>query len=313
MEITRRNLLQGLSKGVATALAAGSVSSAALCDAAAAEEARLAPQTAIAMLYDATLCIGCKTCEVACSEANGLPADTRMDALHQAPRDLNDTTKSIIKLYKPQNGEPYSYIKQQCMHCVDPACVAACMFKALEKDSVTGIVSWKPSRCVCCRYCEVVCPYHIPKFQWHGFNARIVKCEFCKDRLTQGEQPACTSVCPTHAVIFGKRTSLLQEARTRIAKNQGKYCEDRVFGEHDGGGTQVLYLTAAPFEKLGLPKLGNESIPRKYLKWQKRIYSYMAFPVVLYAGIVCVARKNWMRHQKSMKDEEKTTGLRPQL
>jgi Fe-S-cluster-containing dehydrogenase component len=311
MEVTRRDLLQGLAKGAAVAVAAGSVSSAAICDVSAAED--VPPETAIAMLYDATLCIGCKTCEVACSAANKLPADTRPDPLHQAPRDLNDATKNVIKLYKPENGEPYSYIKQQCMHCVDPACVAACMFKALEKDPVTGVVSWKGIRCVGCRYCEVVCPYHIPKFQWRGFNAKIVKCEFCKERLAQGEAPACTSVCPTHAVIFGKRTSLLDEAKARIAKNPGKYCEGRVFGEHDGGGTQVLYLTRAPFEKVGLPKLGNESLPGKYLKWQKRIYSYMVFPAVLYAGIVWVARKNWKHHEKQLKEEEKNSGLRPQL
>ena len=57
------------------------------------------------------------------------------------PADLNSFTKNIIKLYKPADGKTYSYVKQQCMHCVDPACVAGCMFKGLQKDQETGVVA----------------------------------------------------------------------------------------------------------------------------------------------------------------------------
>jgi Fe-S-cluster-containing dehydrogenase component len=313
MEITRRDLLGGMAKSAATVFAAGGVSSVALAESSQSEEKPQPSQTSIAMLYDATQCIGCQSCVAACAQANSLTPDTKLDRLHQAPRDLNDTAKSVVKLYKPADGSPDSYVKQQCMHCVDPACVAACLFKALKKEAGTGIVTWDPSLCVGCRYCEIVCPYHIPKFQWHGINPKIVKCEFCKERLAHGSDPACTSVCPTHAVIFGKRTSLLEEAKLRIMKNPGKYYQERVFGEREGGGTQVFYLTRAPFEKLGLPKPGNESIPGKYLKWQKRMYSYLLFPAALYAVIVFVTRKNWDRHEKHLKEEEKATGLRPQL
>lgn len=313
MDITRRHLLKNVAKGAATAIAAGSASSAALSGVVEAKEMQPLPDTAIGMLYDSTRCVGCQACVSACAQANNMTPDTRLDALHQAPRDLNENTKSIIKVYQPADGAPSSYIKQQCMHCVDPACVAGCLFKALSKDKKTGIVTWNPSLCVGCRYCEVVCSYHVPKFEWRKFNPKIVKCEFCKPRLEKGMEPACTSVCPTHAVIFGSRKSLLQEAKQRIAKAPGKYYQNRAFGEQDGGGTQVLYLTRTPFEKLSLPKLGNESIPGKYLKWQKLVYSYMVFPAVLYAGIVCVVKKNWTRHEKQMKEEEKSSGLRPQL
>ena len=70
-------------------------------------------------------CIGCKSCVVACADANGLQPDTRVDSLHQAPNDLNSFTKNIIKLYKPADHSPDSFVKLQCMHCLDPACVAA--------------------------------------------------------------------------------------------------------------------------------------------------------------------------------------------
>ena len=62
----------------------------------------------------------------ACSEANDTPPDTRVDGLHQAPTDLNEQTRNIIKLYKPADGSAFSFVKRQCMHCLDPACAAGC-------------------------------------------------------------------------------------------------------------------------------------------------------------------------------------------
>ncbi len=72
------------------------------------------------------------------------------------------------------------------MHCADPACVTACMFGGLRKDKETGIVWWLGTKCVGCRYCEIACPFHIPAFQWDGFNPKIVKCELCRERLGKG-------------------------------------------------------------------------------------------------------------------------------
>lgn len=311
MEITRRELFHKMTTGGAAIAASGGIS-AALTGVAQAEETPQVPPHALGMLYDATLCIGCKTCVVACTQANGLTPDTRTDPLHQAPADLNNHTKTIIKLYKEADGQT-SFVKQQCMHCVDPACAAACMFGGLKKDKNTGIVSWNGKYCVGCRYCEVACPYNVPKFRWEGFNPEIVKCEFCKERLAKGQEPACTTVCPRKAVIFGLREDLLKEAKRRIATNPGKYFEDRVFGEHEAGGTQVLYLSHVPFDKIGLPQPGNESIPQKYLKWQKRLYSYLVLPAGLYAVLAGTIRKNWKDHEEHMEEEEKASGLRAQL
>jgi hypothetical protein len=106
---------------------------------------------------------------------------------------------------------------------------------------------------------------------------------------------------------------LLAEAKRRIKENPGKYYQDRVFGETEGGGAQVLYLSKVSFDKIGLPDLPNESVPEKYLKWQKRVYSYLAVPAVLYASMVGVIRGNWKKHQEHMAENEKKTGLRPQL
>lgn len=308
MAITRREAFKNLAKGSLPILAAGCVS---LPELAHAEEVPV-PKGAIGLLYDATKCVGCKSCMVACSQANDLPPDTRIDGLHQAPPALNYFTKNIIKLYRTADGSDHSYFKQQCMHCADPACVTACMFGGLRKDKDTGIVWWLGSKCVGCRYCEIACPFHIPAFQWDGFNPKIVKCELCRERLGKGQEPGCTTVCPTQAVIYGRREDLLAEAKRRIAANPGRYFENRVYGETDGGGTQVLYLSRVGFDKLGLPDLGKNSIPSG-LKYSHMLYKWMALPVALFAGMAIFANRNFKDHAHHLVEDQKKTGLRPQL
>ena len=308
MSITRRQLFTSIAKAGVPASVAVAVG----VQSAKAEEI-LTPNAAVALLYDATICIGCKACVAACAEANDTPPDTRRDGLHQAPYDLNDLTRNVIKLYNPRDGSPSSFVKRQCMHCLDPACAAGCPFQALHKNSETGVVEWDAEKCIGCRYCTITCPYHVPRFQWVGFNPRVTKCEFCRHRLEKGLKPGCTSVCPTGAVIFGPRTVLLSEAKRRIKQNPGRYYQNRVYGEIDNGGTQALYLSHVPFEKLGLPELGPESVPAQSLRWQKRVYQYLALPAVLYVGLVQVIRKNFAGYEKELHDEQTKTGLRAQL
>lgn len=237
----------------------------------------------VGMLYDATRCIGCKTCVVACKEANGLPPDTERDARYDAPLDLNATTKNIIKLYKAEDGETTSFMKMQCMHCLDPSCTSACMIGALQKRE-HGIVTWDPDRCIGCRYCQVACPFNIPKFEWESAAPKIVKCELCDHLVKDGGIPGCCRVCPTKAVIFGRREALLKEAKRRLEEHPERY-EPKVYGEHDGGGTQVLYLSkkGVGFEQLGLPALSEEPVPERARSIQHAVYQGAIAPTVLYA------------------------------
>ena len=281
MGISRRTALKGLLTAGAVAAGGTRRSEAAV--------PLVAPPDAVGLLYDTTKCIGCKACVVACAEANGLEPDTSgTGGLYQAPVSLNGQTKNIIKLYK--EGTTESYMKAQCMHCIDPACANACMLGALKKREF-GIVTYNADLCIGCRYCQVACAYGIPKFEWAKAAPRIVKCELCKTSLARGLEPACVEVCPREAVIFGTRVDLLKEAKRRIAEHPDRYVP-KVYGETDGGGTQVLYLSHVPFEKLGLPVLGDTPSVAPQRALQQAIYQGFFVPVTLYGALGAVMLRN---------------------
>ena len=274
----------------------------------------VAPSDAIAMLYDSTVCTGCKACMPACNEANNLPADTSMSGgIWDMPTGLNAQTKNIIELYQDPKSDEFAFVKRQCMHCLDPACVSGCPFGALEKAD-WGAVTWTSSLCIGCRYCEVACPFEVPKFQWDSWNPKIVKCEFCyEQRLKQDMEPACTAACPTGAVVFGKRVDLLAKAKDRIANSPGKYFEQRVYGEHEAGGTQVLYLSSVSFQKLGLPKLGTTSLGHYATKVSSKVYKWLGGPVLMAGVFGFLIRRNWNRHEAERLLNDKNTGEPDQL
>lgn len=298
MTVDRRTALKGMvTAGAAVLVGGGEIS---------ARERGPSPDDAVGMLYDATLCIGCKTCVVACKEANDLPPDTETltpQGLYDAPLSLNSTTKNIIQLYK--GGDKLSYVKKQCMHCYDPACASACMIGALHKMK-DGVVAYDLDRCIGCRYCQVACPFEVPKFQWDKAAPRIVKCEMCRHLLAKGGIPACCKVCPREAVIFGKRNDLLLEAKARLKKDPDKY-NPKIYGEKDAGGTHVIYLAKAgfSFENLGFPDLGDEGIPELSETIQHGIYKGFIAPVVLYAILGGVVWRNRKRGAQDHDEEVK--------
>jgi formate dehydrogenase beta subunit len=299
MAVNRRSALKILAgaAGVATASAAAAATGGAP------DAGRREPNAdAVGMLYDTTRCIGCKACVVACREANDLPPESGPwpEGIYDAPVDLSSGTKNIIKLY--QEGDRESYVKNQCMHCLDPACVAACMLGALRKDE-KGIVYWTGDRCVGCRYCQMACPFNIPKFEWASLNPRIVKCELCRHLLARGGIPACVRVCPREAVIFGRRADLLAEAKRRIAESPGRYVP-KVYGEDDAGGTQVLYLSHVPFESIGFPELGDAPAPDAARAIQHTVYRGFVAPAALYAILGAVILRNRRRAPGGADGEE---------
>jgi Fe-S-cluster-containing dehydrogenase component len=273
MSMTRRGALGVLAGTTASLLAPGGRS-------AGAQEAAEDNDSLASLLYDGTRCIGCQTCVVACREASGLPYENPGD-LHDAAPGLTGRTKTVIKLHR--EGQTYAYTKRQCLHCLDPACASACMLGAFAKRD-HGIVTWDGTRCIGCRYCQIACPFNVPRFQWDRALPEIVKCDMCYERVQAGGQPACTEVCPRGAVVFGTREELLTEAHRRIDETPGRY-NPKVYGESDAGGTQVLVMAPAGihFSDLGLPDLGDDPAPHLAETVQHGIYQGFVAPVALYA------------------------------
>jgi formate dehydrogenase iron-sulfur subunit len=207
---------------------------------------------AAAMLFDATRCVGCRACEAACKEWNGLPPDT------EPPTDLTTNNFTLIKQH--QEGPVESFRKFQCMHCLHPACVSACPVQALEKHD-DGPVVYDAEKCIGCRYCMVACPFQVPRIDWSKALPVIAKCTFCADRIADGRIPVCAEACPVGALTFGTREQILEDAQDRIEHHPDRYLE-HIYGETEAGGTSWMYLSAIPFEKLGLPELDAEPVPK---------------------------------------------------
>lgn len=212
-----------------------------------------------AILYDSTRCVGCQTCEYSCAEANNLPEPDPDDFPEAGKiRKTNESRRTVVNAYETSQGELYR--KQQCMHCNEPACAAACLTQAMKKTK-EGPVIWRKEKCMGCRYCMISCPFDVPKFEYHSANPKITKCDMCASRQEEGKMPACVENCPAEALMFGTRRELLAEAHKRIAESPDMYI-NHVYGENEAGGTGVLYLSGVPFEELGLKtNIQNSSYP----------------------------------------------------
>lgn len=222
------------------------------------------------MLFDASMCVGCKECQLACKERLvSLNTEEDVSEYDLDPTDLSAYTWSLIKLYKDEKDDDKStFVKVQCMHCLSPACESVCPVGAIKKTDA-GPVVYDAEKCFGCRYCMAACPFNVPKYQWEKVFPLIQKCDFCADRQEAGLQPACASVCPTGAIQFGKREDLLKIAKNRI-KEDSSYL-DHIYGEFEVGGTSQLYISKVPFELLGFQALSAVSLPSHTWPWMAAV------------------------------------------
>ncbi len=198
-----------------------------------------------AFLFDATRCIDCRACMMACSAENNIPADkTRIWLAGVGLKGTYPNLERATMVY-------------HCMHCDEPDCMSACPVGAYSKRE-DGPVLYDSSKCIGCRYCMNACPFGVPHFDYdRGLvqGAFIDKCTMCPQRIDQGLEPACVATCPTDALMYGERADLLKEAHARIQAHPERYI-DQVYGETENGGTSYLILSHVPFKQLGLPELG---------------------------------------------------------
>jgi formate dehydrogenase iron-sulfur subunit len=197
-----------------------------------------------AFLFDATRCIDCRACMVACSTENNIEMDkTRIWVAGIGLKGKFPDLDRASMVY-------------HCMHCDEPDCLSACPVGAYSKR-LDGPVVYDHDKCIGCRYCMNACPFGVPHFDYDkGLieGAFIDKCTFCPQRIDVGLEPACVATCPTDALEYGERDELLSKAHERIAAHPDRYV-DQVYGEFENGGTSYLILSHVPFSELGLPDL----------------------------------------------------------
>jgi len=253
MELDRRRFLQ------VCGLAAGSMALPSGIACAAPPQAATGQRKA--MLVDLTRCIGCGWCQEACRECNDLcQEDGAQATVESQDACLSAETWTFPQMYEvEQDGRTHRiFVKRQCMHCENPACVSACPVGALQKLE-NGAVVYDCTRCIGCRYCMVACPFSVPKFEWDERLPRIRKCTFCADRQADGLAPACAEACPAGALTFGEREALIAEAQRRIETDPDRYFH-HIYGQDELGGTSWLYLSPVPFELIDFPKLESEPV-----------------------------------------------------
>lgn len=257
------------------------------------------------VLVDTTVCIGCRTCELACNREHHIsdaPEASFQDksVFAQFRRPKADAFTVVNSIGHPNQDRYPSYLKAQCMHCNQPACVSACIVGALTKHE-NGPVTYDASKCIGCRYCMIACPFQIPAYEYDEAVApRVMKCNFCFERVNDGKRPACVEACPAEALTFGKRKDLLALAHTRISYNPDRYF-DHVYGEHEAAGTSWLYLSAVDLTKAGLPTLDSDPIPENTESIQHAIFKSFLPPVALYGLLGLIM------HATGEKDSEERT------
>ncbi|MFP4316309.1 MAG: 4Fe-4S dicluster domain-containing protein [Desulfovibrionales bacterium] len=148
-------------------------------------------------------CISCHACEVHCKMKNKVPEGASLCLLvTHGPVEKAGSPK-MLNLFMP------------CYHCEKPWCVAACPTGAMAVREKDGIVFVKEELCVGCKACMIACPWTVP--QWNESTGKVIKCDYCMDRVDQGLKPACVAGCTAHALSFSKPNEISNFERRKYA------------------------------------------------------------------------------------------------
>ena len=219
----------------------------------------------LAMVIDASKCIDCKGCMVACKVANDVPDDQWRNWIKDKPGVIEPGKLTHSTKFQPG----------ACMHCDKPTCVEACPTGATYKDAATGEVVIDAALCIGCGNCIPACPYDA-RYR-NEITRKADKCNYCPERRAHGLLPACVDTCPTKARVFGDINDPESEAGRLYLKNKAKLTlvtaktdtKPNMFylgdpGPRDWGGeavvpaSMVAMKASAPFIKgiVGLSGLG---------------------------------------------------------
>jgi len=174
---------------------------------------------------DSTLCIGCKACEVACKEWNGVPDDGFVwsGLSYDNTIALGHSTWRHVKFVErqPETGAggnapglvTWAFSSDVCKHCANAGCLEACPTGSIVRTEF-GSVYVQPDICNGCAYCVIACPFGV--VERNQDDGRAFKCTFCYDRQKAGLVPACAKACPTESIKFGEIENLRLKAQERV-------------------------------------------------------------------------------------------------
>jgi len=250
-----------------------------------------------AFLTDATLCIGCKACEVACKEWNEVPADGMVwsGLSYDNTQSLGASTwRHVMFLEQPQAAGPqlantkdpfrWVFLSDVCKHCANAGCLEACPTGSIVRTDV-GSVLVQQDVCNGCGYCVVSCPFGV--IDRRPDDGRAFKCTFCYDRQKAGLIPACAKACPTQSIQFGEIEELQERAKNRVHELRERgYHDARLYDPRETsiGGVHAFFVILGEPENYNLPPAPEA--PMVYLKsaWASALIS----SAVVF-GIVCLA------------------------
>ncbi len=229
-----------------------------------------------AFLTDSTLCIGCKACEVACKEWNGVSADgfDWSGFSYDNTGSVGHSTWRHVKFveHEPQAGfggnagdlSSWAFSSDVCKHCEVAGCLEACPTGAIVRTEFGGVFV-QPDVCNGCAYCVVACPFGV--VQKNKEDGRAFKCTFCYDRQKAGLEPACAKACPTESIKFGEINQLKLAAHERVRELKSRGMEDATL--YDPTETSVKGLHAFSIIR-GDPRQYNlppkPEVPTLYLR-----------------------------------------------
>src|SRR5215468_5005774 len=233
------------------------------------------PQPRKGFFTDTSICIGCKACEVACKEWNGVPDDgfNLLGSSFDNTGALGASTwRHVAFIEQHDDRGDFRWLMESdvCKHCTHAACLDVCPTGALFRTEF-GTVVVQEDICNGCGYCVPACPFgvldrrELPELELLGSepsgvrprDGRVWKCTLCYDRLKGGHEPACAKACPTDSIQFGEVDELRERAHERVVKLEAQgWNGPRLYGADPGdgvGGFGAFFLLLDEPEVYGLP------------------------------------------------------------